>query len=148
MDYKQMEYKIDEDWIEILDPQPEYGNLEPLNEITFKIIGACFEVHNQLGKGFLEVVYKDALMHELAQQNLSFEREKKYEIDYKGILLPHYYFSDFVVENKIILEVKAQEGIIDVHAAQLINYLKVSKCKLGLLVNFGEKSLKYKRFIF
>lgn len=140
-------YEIEEGWNEVRESQASYADLDPLNAITYNVIGACFEVHNYLGRGFLEVVYKDALMHEFREKKIHFERERKFEINYKGAILPHYYFADFAVENKIILEVKAQEGIIDAHASQIINYLAVSGCKLGLLVNFGERSLKYKRFI-
>ena len=84
---------------------------------------------------------------ELKRRSLFYEREKKYEIDYKGTILSHYYFSDFVGERNIILEVKAQEGVVENHTKQTINYLVVSKCEIGLLVNFGEESLKYKRII-
>jgi GxxExxY protein len=143
----QIDYIIDDNWIEIKDPHTKLENFSELNGITFNIIGACFEVHNHLGKGFLEAVYKDALILEMKQRNIFYEREKKFTIEYKGTILPHYYFADFVIENKIILEIKAQEGTTDFHTSQILNYLKVSKCKLGLLINFGEKSLKYKRFV-
>ena len=116
-------------------------------EEVYSFIACCFEVHKNLGKGFLEVVYKDALSYELKQNNIPFEKEKKIEIKYKNIILPHYYFSDFIVFDKIIVEIKAQESIADTHYKQLINYLAASKMKVGLLVNFGEESLKFKRVI-
>jgi len=116
-------------------------------EESFKIIGICMDVHNNLGKGFLEIVYKDALEYEFNKADISFEREKEYEVHYKGIILPHKFFADFVVYDKIILEVKGMSGISDEHIAQTLNYLKVSKCKLGLLVNFGQVSLQYKRIL-
>ena len=119
----------------------------PLQEESFEVIGLCMEIHQILGKGLSEVVYKDAIELELKAKNISFEREKKYEIEYKGIVLPHYYVSDFVIDGKIILEVKAQEGVLEDHYRQVINYLAVSKLKLGLLINFGENSLKFKRVI-
>jgi GxxExxY protein len=103
------------------------------------------EVHRNLGKGFLEVVYKDALQYELRKVNIGFEREKKFEIAYKDIILPHYYIADFVAFGKIIIEVKAQENVAENHYKQVINYLSVSKLKLGLIINFGEESLKFKR---
>jgi GxxExxY protein len=116
-------------------------------EEVYSFIACCFEVHKNLGKGFLEVVYKDALSYELKQNNIPFEKEKMFEIKYKNIILPHYYFSDFIVFDKIIVEIKAQESIADAHYKQLINYLAASKMKVGLLVNFGEESLKFKRVI-
>ena len=123
------------------------ANQFPLAEETKLIIGLGFAVHNQLGKGFLEIVYKDAMEWELRRMNISFEREKSYTIEYKNTLLPHKFFADFVVFESIILEIKAKEGIAEEHLAQTINYLKVSGCKLGLILNFGESSLKIKRLI-
>jgi len=116
-------------------------------EESFKIIGLCMEVHNNLGKGFLEIVYKDALEYELRKNNIPFEREKEYTVKYKDIILPHKFYADFVVYDKIILEVKGMAGIADEHIAQTINYLKVAGLKLGLIVNIGELSLQYKRIV-
>lgn len=116
-------------------------------EETFEILGCCMRVYNELGKGFLEAVYKDALEIEFRNKGISYSRETKYEIIYQGVILPHKYFADFLVQDKIILEVKAQNGVIDEHFKQVLNYLAVSKCKLGLLVNFGEDKLKYKRLV-
>jgi GxxExxY protein len=116
-------------------------------EESFKIIGICMEVHNNLGKGFLEIVYKDALEYELRKNNIPFEREKEYEVNYKDIILPHKFYADFVVFDKIILEIKGMAGIAEEHIAQTLNYLKVSGLKLGLIVNFGELSLQYKRVV-
>ncbi|WP_456406453.1 GxxExxY protein [Caldithrix abyssi] len=114
---------------------------------SYKIIGLCMEVHNNLGKGFLEVVYKDALEYEFEQANIPYEREKEYQVKYKEIILPHKFYADFVVFDKIILEVKGISNIGNEHIAQIINYLKISGCQLGLLVNFGKLSLEYKRII-
>ena len=105
------------------------------------------EVHKILGKGHSEIVYKDALQYEFFKNQIPFEREKKFEIQYKDIILPHFYFSDFVVFNNIILEVKAIEMLTNSHIKQTLNYLAASKYKLGVLVNFGEDSLTYKRVI-
>ena len=116
-------------------------------EESYKIIGKCFEVHNNLGAGFLEIVYKDALQYEFKRANIPFEREKEYEVQYKNIILPHKFYADFVIFDKIILEVKAVGGIADEFIAQAINYLKVSGNKLALIVNFGELKLNYKRII-
>jgi len=105
------------------------------------------EVHNNLGPGFLEVVYGDALEYEFKKAGIPYQREKEYEVQYKDTVLPHKFFADFVVYDKIILEIKAVKAISDVFVAQSINYLKVSGNKLTLLVNFGEKSLNYQRVI-
>ncbi len=132
----------------IEDPLEIYGlnNLVYKDEV-YKIISCCFEVHNTLGKGLLEAVYKDALMVEFKLKGIDFEREKKYKINYKGITLPHSYLADFVIEDKIILEIKAQNGLAEDHYKQIINYLALSKCKLGLLVNFCENKLIFKRIV-
>ena len=117
-------------------------------EESYKAVGICMEVYNNLGTGFLEVVYKDALEYELKNAGIKSEREKMYSVQYKEIILPHKFFADFVLFDKIILEVKAVNGIRDEFIAQAINYLKVSKNKLCLLVNFGETKLNYKRIVF
>jgi GxxExxY protein len=114
---------------------------------SYKIIGKCMEVHNNLGAGFLEIVYKDALELEFRNANIPYEREKMYDVNYKGILLPHKFYADFVVFDKIILEVKGVSGISDEFIAQTLNYLKVSGNQLALLVNFGEFKLNYKRIV-
>ena len=114
---------------------------------SFSIIGLSMEVHNNLGKGFLEIVYKDALEYEFRKNSIPFEREKEYIINYKDMILPHKFYADFVVLDKIILEIKGMSGIADEHIAQAINYLKVSGCKLALIVNFGQLWLQYKRVV-
>ena len=116
-------------------------------EESYQIIGKCFEVHNNLGSGFLEIVYKDALEYEFRKAGIPFEREKEYIVNYKGKILPHKFYADFVVFDKIILEVKAVSGIVDKFVAQAINYLKVSDNKLALIVNFGELKLNSKRIV-
>ncbi|MEQ1586607.1 MAG: GxxExxY protein [Cyclobacteriaceae bacterium] len=105
------------------------------------------EIHRILGRGFLEIVYKDALELELRKRQIVFTREKEYTIEYKETVLPHKFYADFVILNDIIVEVKAQKGIADEHYAQVLNYLAVSKCKIGLIYNFGEPSLVIKRVI-
>lgn len=116
-------------------------------EESYKIIGLCMEVHNNLGAGFLEIVYKDALEYEFKKAIIPYDREKRYEVNYKGIILPHQFYADFVVLDKIILEVKSVQGIADEFVAQAINYLKVSGNRLTLITNFGELKLNYKRII-
>ena len=105
------------------------------------------DVHNELGKGFSEAVYSDALEIELKENGVPYKREAKYDIHYKGKKLSHHYFADFVLDEKIILELKAIECLIKSHTKQVLNYLAASKMKLGLLVNFGEDSLAYKRIV-
>lgn len=116
-------------------------------EESYKIIGICFEVHNNLGPGFLEIVYKDALEYEFKKVDIPYEREKEYEVNYKDIILRHKFFADFVVYDKIILEVKAVQAITDEFVALAINYLKVSQNTLALIVNFGELKLNSKRIV-
>lgn len=113
----------------------------------FKIIGACLEVHNTLGCGFLEPVYQEALSIEFQKQNIPFEKEKVLSIVYKDIELEKKYIADFVCYDKIIIELKALSSLTSEHEAQILNYLKATGFKLGLLINFGEKSLKYKRMV-
>jgi GxxExxY protein len=116
---------------------------------THQIIGVCMEVHNNLGHGFLEIVYKDAIELEARRKSIATEREKEFQIEYKGIILPHKFFADFVLMDKIILEVKANDhGIADEHIAQTLNYLKASGCRVGLIVNFGRSKLEFKRLIY
>lgn len=116
-------------------------------EEVYKIIGACMEVHSILGRGFLEVVYKDALDYEFIQRGIPYQREMRLDVHYKDIILPHHYFADFFVYNAIILEAKAQRGIIEELYKQTLNYLAACQTPLGVLVNFGEDSLKFKRLI-
>lgn len=114
---------------------------------TYDIIGASMEVYNTLGKGFSEIVYKDALEYEFIKRDILYQREKEYEIIYKEIILAHSYYADFVIKDKVILEVKAIESISSSHIKQTLNYLAASGLKTGLIVNFGENSLKHKRVI-
>ncbi|WP_445716992.1 GxxExxY protein [Flavobacterium sp.] len=118
-----------------------------LKDETYNTIGLCMEVHKVLGKGHNENVYGDALEYEFKINNIPYEREKQYNINYKGLVLPRYYFSDFTVFGEIILELKAIQTLTSSETKQVLNYLAASKNKIGLLVNFGEDSLKYKRII-
>ena len=116
-------------------------------EESYQIIGKCFDVHNNLGAGFLEIVYKDALEYEFRKAGIPYEREKEYIVNYKDIILPHKFYADFVVFDNIILEIKAVSGIAGEFVAQAINYLKVSGNQLALIVNFGELRLNSKRIV-
>jgi len=114
---------------------------------SYDIVGTLFEVHNNLEGGFLEVVYKDALEYEFKKQNIIFEREKECLVNYKDIVLPHNFFADFVILDKIILEVKSVKDFHPKHIAQCINYLKVSGNKLCILANFQNESIEFKRIV-
>jgi GxxExxY protein len=117
-------------------------------DITQKIIGASFEVHKFLGNGFQEVIYQRALAYELGLAGLSFARDIEQHIYYKNLPKPiGTRRADFVVENKILVELKAVIQLEDVHLAQALNYLEVYKLEVGLLINFGSKSLTFKRLI-
>ena len=101
-----------------------------------------------MGHGFLEIVYKDAMQIEFAESEIDFTREKEFDINYKGIILQHKFFADFFVMDNVIVEAKAtKEGISNDFIAQTLNYMKVSGCALGLIINFGKSSLEYKRLI-
>jgi len=116
-------------------------------EEAFRLVGFCMEIHRTLGRGHDEVIYKDALTVELGIARIPFSREKHYPITYKGAVLPHYYYADFVVWDKILFEGKAVEKLTDAHVKQVMNYLAASKLRLGLLVNFGADALEWKRVV-
>jgi len=116
-------------------------------EESYRIIGICMEVHNYLGPGFLEIVYKDALEYEFKKVGIPYTREKEYLVYYKEAILTHRFYADFVVFDKIILEVKGVAAITDEFIARALNYLKVSYNQLALIANFGELNLNSKRII-
>jgi GxxExxY protein len=117
-----------------------------INELTYLIRGAIFEVSRVLGSGFLEKVYEKALMFELRNRNLRAENQVPIKVEYKGELVGDY-FADIVVENKIILEIKAIEKLLKIHEAQILNYLKATGFKIGLLVNFAYPKAEIKRYV-
>ena len=116
-------------------------------EEAYKIIGAAMEVHRELGGGFLEAIYQEALAIEFEKREIPFVREKKLEVNYKGQTLSKYYEADFICYDKIIIETKALSELIGIHRSQVINYLKATNFKLGILINFGTESLEYERLI-
>jgi GxxExxY protein len=117
-------------------------------EEVYAIVGACFEVYNEMGSGFLEDVYQEALERELGARNIPFEVKPKLPIYYKGRLLTKKYEPDFVLYSKIIMEIKAVKALTDEHRAQVQNYLKASQFQVGLLVNFGKPgALEYERIV-
>jgi len=113
----------------------------------YNIIGACMEVHAQLGCGFLEPVYQEAAAIEFSIRKIPFIKEQELKIRYKNLLLDKTYVADFVCYDKIIVEFKAVDDLATQHEAQVINYLKATNFKLGLLINFGEEHLSYKRLV-
>ena len=115
-------------------------------DLTEKIIKAYYNVYNELGYGFLEKVYENALMIELKSMGLYCEKQKPISVSFKGYTVGDYY-ADIIVENKVIIELKAVEGLIEEHEAQLLNYLKATEIEVGLLLNFGKKP-QLKRKIF
>jgi len=116
-------------------------------DITHVVLKSAFEVINTLGAGFLEKVYETALLHELNQQGILVESQKKYNIHYKEIVAGEY-ISDIVVENKVIVEIKVADKIVTSHESQLLNYLHASGLEVGLIINFAHNKLEYKRLVY
>ncbi|MFW0717266.1 GxxExxY protein [Pedobacter sp. N23S346] len=119
----------------------------PYKNETDLVINAAIEVHKDLGCGFLEIVYKDAICIEFESRGYHYEREKLYPVYYKDILLPHCFYADFIVFDSVILEIKSKSGIANEDLAQTINYLKCSECKVGLILNFGKSTLEIRRVV-
>jgi GxxExxY protein len=115
---------------------------------TFAIIGAAMEVHKELGGGFLEAVYQEALEREFTYQEIPYKSQPPVRIKYKGEPLKKKYEPDFICYDKVIVEIKAMDKLSSNEHAQIINYLKASELKVGLLINFGSKSLEHKRFVY
>ena len=127
--------------------EEEYNLLKKYrDDQTFAVIGAAMAVHRELGPGFLESAYGDALEMEFVERKIPYEREKLIHIFYKGKPIKTLYKADFVCYGGLIIEMKTVETITDVHRSQLIHYLKATKIKKGLLINFKNKSLQYERF--
>ncbi len=113
-------------------------------ELSYKIMQSVFEVHNQLGPGFLENLYEEALAHELSLQHIPFERQKIISVAYKGKTIGQHRL-DLVIDDKIILELKAVAALTDIHKQQLLSYLKATNFSLGILINFGTPRVQYTR---
>lgn len=116
-------------------------------EQSYSIIGAAMEVHKQLGCGFVEKVYQDALEIELSLRNIPYKREKHLPVFYKGVQIKHDYFADFICFDSIVVECKAVSEILDIHKSQTLNYMKINNYKLGIILNFSKKSLDYCRVV-
>ena len=119
---------------------------QSLNLITEKIIGCAFNVSNTLGAGFLEKVYQNALFIELRNEGLQVEKEKPVKVVYKGNVVGEYY-ADLLVNQQVIIELKAVKTLNEIHQAQLLNYLKATELHLGLLINFGTPKIEIKRMV-
>jgi GxxExxY protein len=120
----------------------------PHAEETYRILGACFEVYNEMGCGFLEPVYQECLESELRIQEIPFESQAVLEIEYKGIRLEKRYQPDLICFGTVVVEIKAAASLLIEHEAQLLNYLKVGEFEVGLLVNFGHyPKLEYTRLV-
>ena len=117
-----------------------------LNSLTEQIIGCAYAVGNTLGYGFLEKVYENAIAHELVKGGLDVSRQQPIKVYYDGVDVGDY-FADFVVEDEVILELKAVKNIDSIHLAQCLNYLKATEKKLGLLINFGHNRVEVKRVV-
>jgi GxxExxY protein len=131
-----------------MNPDVSQTTVDARDPQTRTIIGAAMEVHRQLGPGFLEAVYQEALAIELAERGIPFQREQELPIDYKGRRLSCKYRADFVCYEDIIVELKALQALSGNEEAQLLNYLKATRLERGLLLNFGRPSLEFKRFVF
>jgi GxxExxY protein len=114
---------------------------------SYKIIGACIQVHRKLGSGFLESVYAEALELEFKKADIPFEREKKLQVYYEGLPLKKFFKADFVCHSTIIIELKSTNFLTDIDRRQALNYLKATQFKLALIINFGAPSLSYKRIV-
>jgi len=118
--------------------------LEEINKITEAVIGAAMKVSNTLGVGFLEKVYENALVVELRRAGLKIEQQKAIRVNYEGVVVGHY-IADLIIENTVLVELKSAKAIDGIHQAQLLNYMKATNLKIGLILNFGTSKLGIKR---
>ncbi|MBC7848880.1 MAG: GxxExxY protein [Chitinophagaceae bacterium] len=118
-----------------------------LSDECYEVIGVCMKVHSRLGAGFHEAVYKDAMEIEFSQMEIPYARERNFQIVYEGEVLKHSFTVDFLVYDSLVVEIKAVSELIDIHKAQTLNYLKATNAAVGLVINFGELDLKFKRII-
>jgi len=117
-------------------------------DLTGRILGVAMEVHRELGCGFLEALYQEAFEHELKLNHMSFVSQKPHRVAYKDIILWHTYVPDLIIEGKVVVDLEAIREIGVIEEAQMINYLKITKLPVGLIINFGCRSLEWKRLVF
>ncbi len=134
--------RCSEEFPAIQSPDGRWGLVPPNFEISERVIGACIEVHRHLGPGLLESVYEECLCRELGIRGMRVERQKAFPIKYKGSTLEQTYRADVIVEGVLLVEVKAVEALLDVHAAQVITYLRIGDLPSGLLVNFNAVTIR------
>lgn len=116
-------------------------------DLTGKILGAAMEVHKELGCGFLEALYQEAFEYELKLKTIKFIRQKPHRVIYKGVVLRHPYIPDLIIEDKVVVDLKAIREITPIEEAQMINYLKITNLEVGLIINFAGRSLEWKRLV-
>jgi len=117
-------------------------------ELTYRIIGIAMEVHRELGPGFLEAVYEEAMIMEFEEAGIVFQNQAELDVYYRGRRLNKKYKADFIIEDKVLIEVKGKHGLTETDEAQTINYLKATGLKVGLILNFGRSSLEWKRIVY
>ena len=115
-------------------------------DLSYEIIGVAMEVHRELGSGFLEKVYENALMVLLNERGIKAEQQKEIKVYFRGAIIGNY-IADILIEDSIIVELKTVERIVDIHRAQVMNYLKATRLKLSMIINFKNKSLEYERIV-
>ena len=138
---------MDTDRTQISRPAPDTDGPYPHRELTEKIIGAAFEVHREMGPGFLEKVYEGALAQELTSRGVPVRCQAEIRVRYKGQEVGVYY-ADLLVDDNVVCEIKAVESLSSAHEAQLLHYLKATGIKVGLLLNFGSQRVQVKRMVF
>ena len=117
-------------------------------ELTYKIIGIAMEIHREMKSGYQEAVYEEIMCKELKKAKISFENQVKLDIYYKGEKLRKKYQADFIIDKKVLVELKGISRITDIERAQVINYLKATGIKIGLIINFGAKSIEWERVVY
>jgi len=117
-------------------------------ELTYKIVGIGMKIHRELGPGFLEAVYEEAMIIELQKAGIIFKNQVELDVYYRGEKLNKKYRADFIIDDKVLVELKGTHGLTETDEAQMINYLKATKLQVGLMLNFGKSSLEWKRIFY
>ncbi len=117
-------------------------------ELTYKIVGIGMKIHRELGPGFLEAVYEEAMIIELQEASIIFKNQVELDVYYRGEKLNKKYRADFIIDDKVLVELKGTHGLTETNEAQMINYLKATKLQVRLMLNFGKSSLEWKRIVY